>query len=367
MTGPVGIGSASLYASMPALENRDREPEVSVVVIFHDRTRFLVDALHSVIAPAPTTRFEILVVGPQHPAEIARFEQEGTARWVPSPAVSLGAKVARGLEEARGELVTFLEDDDRFRPGKVDWVRAHFQRSPSLGYLQNGFTIINEAGRRSDTAYYKGGHMRRWQAQGPIRLPARPSRRDLLSLAPIPVSHNLSSISIRRWIARDQTRLLEEIAYPLDLGIFAVALVAPTEMRFDPNPMTEIRVHGSSFSNPAVDRGSVEDLGLRRASERNWIGRHMLDKFVRERGEPEVVETWGGLTAIGDINHYLRVPEVDRRTVAGAWLRSVERWNTAFVQSSRALLLPASVSMFSPRFGSRLYFEVRRLTVGGKR
>lgn len=342
-------------------------PELSVVVIFHNRTQFLPDALRSVLAPSPAAGMEVLVVGPRYPEEIANFERTGQAHWVPCPGESLGSKVARGLEAARGDLVLFLEDDDRYRPGKVDWVRSRFRQFPDLGYLQNGFSIINETGTPAEMAYYKGGHMKRWRERGLIRLPARPSRRELLALAPIPTSHNLSSISIRRSIAQDRLRLLEDIAYPLDLGIFAVALAAPTEMMFDPTPMTEIRVHSSSFSNPSVEQASVEDAALRSASERNWTGRHHLDAFVAAQGTPGVVETWTGLTAIGDVNHFLREPDVARRSIATAWIRSVERWNTAFVQSSRSLLLPASVSLLSPRLGSRLYFEVRRLTVGGRR
>lgn len=61
-----------------------------------------------------------------------------------------GGSAARntGIEAARGEFVSFLDDDDEWRPGKLDTqLRAYDRADPAVGVVYTGIEIVDEAGR----------------------------------------------------------------------------------------------------------------------------------------------------------------------------------------------------------------------------
>ena len=105
---------------------------VSVVVPTRNRRAALGRALASV--EAQTYRDLELVV-------VDDASTDGTAAWLSArfPAIrvvalasAVGAAAARnrGLEEARGELVAFLDDDDVWRPGYLEAQVAHLDAHP---------------------------------------------------------------------------------------------------------------------------------------------------------------------------------------------------------------------------------------------
>jgi hypothetical protein len=61
--------------------------------------------------------------------------------------VSIGAKVALGVEVASGDVITFLEDDDAYLPSRLGNIERAFEHMPSLIYYHNNVVAINEIGK----------------------------------------------------------------------------------------------------------------------------------------------------------------------------------------------------------------------------
>ena len=98
-------------------------PPASIVIPTRSRPDYLEVALASIVPQADAVRAEVLVIddaGPS-PAMRALVERLG-ARYEPHPG-PLGLNVARntGVERSTGELVVFVDDDVRVRPG---WLGA---------------------------------------------------------------------------------------------------------------------------------------------------------------------------------------------------------------------------------------------------
>jgi glycosyltransferase involved in cell wall biosynthesis len=100
---------------------------VSVVTIFYNAAEFLGDAIESVLGQGYRD-FELLLVddgSTDASAEIALAHVQGESdriRYLQHPCgENRGAAAARnlGIREARGELIAFIDADDRWRPGKL--------------------------------------------------------------------------------------------------------------------------------------------------------------------------------------------------------------------------------------------------------
>ena len=115
-------------------------PYISVLILAHDRRKYLFDAVNSVLSQdLPRDKYEVLVVKYEldNDKEIDKKLEELGLRVVNTKEVSLGAKIAVGAEEAKGEVLAFLEDDDLFLPGKLSRVYEVFNRDEKIGYYHN--------------------------------------------------------------------------------------------------------------------------------------------------------------------------------------------------------------------------------------
>lgn len=126
-----------------------RSPRVSVVIPTHDRPQMVREAIESVRAQS-YDRIEIVVVDDGSPTPIAPL-LEGTDE---SLAVirhedNRGANAARntGIRESTGEVLAFLDDDDRWESHKVERQVAAFESDrPVPGVVIVGQRFVNDAG-----------------------------------------------------------------------------------------------------------------------------------------------------------------------------------------------------------------------------
>lgn len=343
-----------------------RTPQLSVVVVFHDRLNFVLDAVNSVLGQAGAENCEVIVVGPRLPPSITQLVESGAVTFEQCAGISLGEKIARGIRSARGRFVAFLEDDDRFNPGKVSAILSTIESDPEVGYYQNGFALIDEAGHPYDGNYYKSKSMERWARRGRLRVGPSREGSDLRCLRGIPFSHNLSSIAIRREILEGKTDLIERVGYPVDLSLFALTMLRSTALSLDPARLTSIRIHSGSLSNPMSAALVDEVERLRASSDLNQPGLREIFNYVKGHGSPEVVPQWEGIASVCELNHLLRVGAHSRKPIGTALIIALSRWWSFGVQSNWEMVLLGMAMLPSPRVGSRAYFGLRRLLTASR-
>ncbi len=113
-------------------------PAISVIIPFLNMRRFLADAVESVYAQT-LSDWEILLVddgsedgGAEAAVEYARRDPQRVRALLPEPADPHGASAVRnrGLREARGEFIAFLDADDIWLPEKLDRQKKILDDSP---------------------------------------------------------------------------------------------------------------------------------------------------------------------------------------------------------------------------------------------
>ena len=344
---------------MSAVEpNGPSGPSLTVLVLVHQRLDYVAEALDSALAQSdPWEPTEVLLVGPRRPPilDAPRFQP---VRFVPSEEPGVAGKVADGLRDAHGELIAFLEDDDRYATGRIREAIRQFRECPSLGYLQNGYRPIGPDGR---PAPGRSPHRRlreRWVRRGPVELRGPRTGRSLAALRGIPAGFNLSSMTIRRSLLEGSDRWLRRCGMLADSAILYAALASPLDLRLTPEPWTELRVHPGSHSDPAGDdvpgsmdrrRAFLESLGPARSVLRERVVDH-----------PTLRRAWEGQAASEEVIRLLRDPSVLRPEIAKAVVVALTRWETFEVAQRKGALPLGLFAVLSPRLGHRLYRRARR-------
>ncbi len=122
-------------------------PTVSVVIPTYNRARFLGTAVASVRAQTYACA-EIVIVddgSTDDTATVVAGLGEGI-RYVVQANAGPAAARNRGIREARGDLIAFLDTDDRWLPEKISRQVEILQREPSVALVGADMAIEDEAG-----------------------------------------------------------------------------------------------------------------------------------------------------------------------------------------------------------------------------
>lgn len=107
------------------------KPWISVIIPVYNGARYLDQAIESVLAQTYRP-IEIIVVDDGSTDESARVAQQFPVRYCFQQHSGPGAARNRGVEQARGEFLAFLDADDLWAPEKLMWQIATLAAHPEL-------------------------------------------------------------------------------------------------------------------------------------------------------------------------------------------------------------------------------------------
>jgi hypothetical protein len=233
-------------------------PYVTVVVTAYRRRTFLREAVRSALDQTlPRAEYEVLVLKDFADAALDTwFAAEGVT-VLTEDLPNVGQMLARGVRLARGEVVCYLDDDDRFRRDKLAGVAAAFRGDPRLGLLRNGYDPIDAQGQPVPA-------WNRYRPQ-PTETLTIDTSRDTTRYLPW-ISHysgyaNVSTMAFRRSVLEPWLGVLDTVTAAQDLFLPTVAALSGTKHRFEAAKWNEFRVHAST-SHASIAEG-LEPLEVR--------------------------------------------------------------------------------------------------------
>ena len=242
------MGSALVQRARPA----EAKPVVSVVITDFRRHDFVREAVLSVLSGDQVPGLvEIIVLKDFWNQTIDAFLSEHGVRTITKDFSTVGAMLAEGIEGAVGEVICFLDDDDRFGPEKIGKVAKLFDEDPNLGMVRNAYEPIDVLGRP-----LPAWEERRPQPMDLLVIDASRNGGHLLPwISRFNAYANLSTYSIRRRLLLPWLSELRRITTAQDLFLAVVANLSGCSQRIEPSRWSRYRVHQST-SHPTIDNGA---------------------------------------------------------------------------------------------------------------
>jgi len=252
------------------------QPYISVIVTAYNRRKYLPFALRSLEAQTlPRNKFEVIVVKNFKDKESDDIISRNGWKDLYEDSTYHGRKILVGLEESKGDVITFLEDDDVYVSNRLEEVYKAFTSFKRLVYFQNSQTIIDENGNVLERPPPSLLISKNLVGGSPIvvdvdRLRVLAKRynvsvADLVLKVKANAWYNNSSAAVRRGVLEADAHLLRELLAAFDAFALASSLRAGGLLYFTDERLTLYRVHGENWSLTSVAKGSKEEMLLRRA------------------------------------------------------------------------------------------------------
>ncbi|MDG7044693.1 MAG: glycosyltransferase [Nitrososphaerota archaeon] len=233
--------------------------KVSVIITAHDRRRYLKEAIRSVIEQELNSAFEVIVVKNFDDKDIDSYMAEHGVIGILCKERNVGEKLADAITRSSGDIISFLDDDDMFYPGKLKVIVDEFTKHKEVNFYHNMAINIDSNGE----PITHHGRERMYDA-GVIYIDpkARPSVRMLEALGP---GANMSSISIRRDVVNGHIGELRSIILYPDAFIYGISLAMGVRLEYDFRVLTKYRVHMENYNSLRGSRNLKEYLRTRSA------------------------------------------------------------------------------------------------------
>lgn len=122
---------------------------VSVIIPTYNHAQYVVAALESVLGQTLQPD-EIIVVNDGSPDDTAErlrpFVESGRIRYIEQRNSGQGAARNRGLDEAHGKYIAFLDDDDRWPEDKLRWQVESLERHPQAALVYGPHQLLSADG-----------------------------------------------------------------------------------------------------------------------------------------------------------------------------------------------------------------------------
>lgn len=331
-----------------------------MIVVADTRRAFLKEAVESVVAQdLDRSLFEIVVVKNFSDPGIDTDLSALGAISVQSGDIRGPPKLALGIRRSQGSLLTFLDYDDVYEPGRLRRVLEVFGEQPNLGFYHNRFTVIDAQGQPVSHDGIRAFQLPRISRREEVILqdPDKPrSSRRLAGLFP---DFNTSCTAVHRSVVEPVLPDLERMSITGDTMLLYAGLVSNRSIFLDPKALTGYRLHEANVTSAGT--GS-EGERLRKlfdfASRCDQDYRVVREFLIAHRGR-QYLDWIDARIWVNRLTMAFRSDTSSRRDFARV-LRNVSRYlDTYPVQEDYVGLVGILPFLVSPSLGRKLYHRQR--------
>lgn len=331
-------------------------PVFSVIIISHDRKKFILDAFNSVISQEyPRDKYEIIVVKYFQDNEIDHYLKQNGAVMIQEEDPSFGAKISRGIRESSGSVISFLDDDDTWIPDKLEVVEKEFS-DENLVYYHNSEVFSND--ELDPLPKNEVPHeIRSMEQMGYLKIGEGSSFRKYKLTYDIFPDFNASSISVRGDFIREHSSLIGSYDTALDTLIFYICLSSGKSIVIDSRKLTIYRKHSSNISennhaSRTLFQGKKNDFDSRR-----WKAYGDILQFLQAKGDHKSSKLIKPLHHGLGIMSSLKAKETSRFSSLRLLMKYLLASNLEILRSRKDFLYYGIIQSISPKLGKRIFMK----------
>jgi glycosyltransferase involved in cell wall biosynthesis len=259
---------------------RAKTPTVSVILTVYKRTKYLPEALNSVLAQSYRD-FEIIVADDSGTAAsreiMADFKNDPQVRYLPNPTtLGIARSLVRAVEQARGEFIAILNDDDLWEKDFLQEMMAPLDREGGCAASFADHWVMDTAGQ-IDVALsdaWSASTNRLTLPGGIVRGPAEFA----IANAGIPIA----GAAVFRKDAVDWSLLVPEVSGAYDYWISCLLVASGGAIYYVPKRLARYRVH-NDMETRRRSRDKGEDLIYIFTTMRQRAWFPQLDSVIKAR------------------------------------------------------------------------------------
>lgn len=209
--------------------------KITVVIPAYRRREFILQAVDSVLKNEIKSKLQIIVVKNFHDSTVEQQLKERDVNVIDSMDDTLGGKVAEAFQESEGDVISILEDDDKFSSNKLMEIEKVFQ-DKKVGFFHNAISFIDVNGKVIKSPSV---------GKEILEVPNKTKEENLRMIHQYKGYHNTSSMTLRSDLAKALLPYLAKVKLNVDLLLFFGALKSDYDMVFTPMKLTQYRKHDS--------------------------------------------------------------------------------------------------------------------------
>ena len=242
---------------------------ISVLIDTYNHERFIEKAINSVLEQDfPAAEREIIVVDDgstdRTPQIVQRFEPR--LRYIRKENGGQASAFNVGIPECQGQIITFLDGDDYWLPGKLSRVAEVLTKNPAVGLVGHAIKEFLPNGHERISAPARDEELRINSVESAKRFRLRKS------------FLGTSRMTMRAEIARNILPVPEALLFEADEYLFTLAAVM-SDVIILREPLTCYVIHGSNLYMSAVGKS-----GLRRKQQVMAALASSLQRILRAQG-----------------------------------------------------------------------------------
>ena len=208
---------------------------ISVVITAYNRREYLFEAVKSALSQTLSREFyEIIVIKNFRDDHIDNFLIQNDVKSVIADGVE-GMFPYIALNLLKGDIISFLDDDDLFKMNKLELVSQIFTDA-GIGYYHNSAEIISNEG-------ITGNKVIGAELSGGLKISNDSKSKYIYPIDKKMLYVNNSCVSIRRSIIEPKSEFLKSQTANIDRFFYVTALLSNLSLYFDDRTLTFYRIH----------------------------------------------------------------------------------------------------------------------------
>lgn len=215
-------------------------PFISVILASHDRREYFFEALGSINNQSLSKEhFEVLVVKDYHDEKVEKLVEDYGFKSIYTDELTFQGKIRVGIEHSHGSILTFLEDDDLYKPERLSVIYEEFMKDPELIYYHNSHIPIDYKGNILERSLY-------FNVDKTYLIESGPGYDKMLrAVESMNPDFNTSMMAIRKDTFMESMDFFRETTGGVDNFIFFAAARTGGKLMLDSRKIAFYRIHSS--------------------------------------------------------------------------------------------------------------------------